>query len=118
MEIEQQEAVISLLASIRQQSNVHLPIGHSFIPYDILLAVIEGSHKNEELTVKALFTSLPYSDMGLRHHFKRLIENGWIELHATNNDKRVKQVKPTEKLTNRFTSLSNSIKPLLNGLSC
>jgi len=113
VEIEQHLSVVSLLANIRQQTATHLPIGHSFIPYDILIAVAKCSLQNEELTVKALFASLPYSDMGLRHHFKRLIDSGWIELHATNTDARVKQVKPTEKLIKRFESLSGSIEPLL-----
>lgn len=105
--------MVNLLGNIRLQTSSHLPIGHSFIPYDILIAVIKSYITNEGLTVKALFASLPYSDMGLRHHFRRLIETGWIELHATDIDARVKQVKPTEKLTSRFDNLCDSITPLV-----
>jgi hypothetical protein len=68
----------------------------------------------KELTVKALFATLPYSDMGLRYHFRKLVDTGWIELHAVNGDARVKQVKPTEKLSKQFGLLTANLSPLLN----
>lgn len=67
----------------------------------------------KELTVKALLATLPYSDMGLRYHFRKLVYSGWIELHAVNGDARVKQVKPTEKLSKHWELLSNSLTPIL-----
>lgn len=114
MNKEQQVSVVATLSLIRKQSAAHLPIGHSFIPYDILIAVVDSHTNNEELTVKALFASLPYSDMGLRYHFRKLLNNGWIELQPMNGDKRAKQIKPTEKLSNQFGLFLNSIKPALN----
>ena len=112
--VSQHYCVVSALVFIRKQSINHLPIGHSFIPYDILITVVESHTNNEELTVKALFASLPYSDMGLRYHFRKLLNDGWIELQPMNRDKRVKQIKPTEKLSNQFGLFLNSIKPALN----
>jgi hypothetical protein len=114
VEIKQQHSVVSTLALIRKQSAAHLPIGHSFIPYDILVTVVDSFTSDKELTVKALFATLPYSDMGLRYHFRKLVDGGWIELHAVNDDARVKQVKPTDKLSKHFELLSNSLSPLLN----
>ena len=114
MEIKQQQSVITTLALIRKQTAAHLPIGHSFIPYDILVTVVDSFTSDKELTVKALFATLPYSDMGLRYHFRKLVDTGWIELHAVNGDARVKQVKPTDKLSKHFELLSNSLTPLLN----
>ena len=114
MEIKQQHSVVATLALIRKQSAAHLPIGHSFIPYDILVTVVDSFTSEKELTVKALFATLPYSDMGLRYHFRKLVDTGWIELHAVNGDARVKQVKPTDKLSKHFELLSNSLTPLLN----
>lgn len=114
MEIKQQHFVVAALALIRKQSAAHLPIGHSFIPYDILVTVVDSFTSDKELTVKALFATLPYSDMGLRYHFRKLVDTGWIELHAVNGDARVKQVKPTDKLSKHFELLSNSLTPLLN----
>lgn len=114
MNKEQQVSVVATLSLIRKQSAAHLPIGHSFIPYDILITVVESHTNNEELTVKALFASLPYSDMGLRYHFRKLLNDGWIELQPMNGDKRAKQIMPTEKLSNQFELFLNSIKPALN----
>lgn len=113
MEIKQQQLVVTTLAFIRKSSATHLPIGHSFIPYDILITVVDSFTSDKELTVKALFASLPYSDMGLRYHFKKLIDSGWIELHATNGDARVKQVKPTAKLSKQFDLFADNISPQL-----
>jgi len=114
VETKQQLTVVATLALIRRESAAHLPIGHSFIPYDILVTVVDSFTSNKELTVKALFATLPYSDMGLRYHFKKLVDSGWIELHAINGDARVKQVKPTEKLSKQFGLLSANLSPLLN----
>lgn len=116
MDIKQQRFVVANLAFIRKACSLHLPIGHSFIPYDILITVVECFISDKELTVKALFASLPYSDMGLRYHFRKLIDTGWIELHAVNDDGRVKQVKPTEKLSKQFSLLSTNLSHLLNNL--
>lgn len=114
VDIKQQQAVVATLALVRKQSAIHLPIGHSFIPYDILVTVVDNFTNNKELTVKALFATLPYSDMGLRYHFRKLIDNGWIELHAVSGDARVKQVKPTDKLSKQFSLLSNILSTQLN----
>ena len=114
MENKQQQSVVATLALIRKHSAAHLPIGHSFIPYDILITVVDSFTSNKDLTVKALFATLPYSDMGLRYHFRKLVDTGWIELHAVNGDARVKQVKPTEKLSKQFGLLTANLSPLLN----
>jgi DNA-binding MarR family transcriptional regulator len=92
---------------------VLLPIGHSFIPFDILLTVVKNVEADNDLTVKALFASLPYSDMGIRYHFDKLVKTGWIELHNGESDSRIKRVKPTEKLSKRFLMLSNQLSPLV-----
>lgn len=75
--------------------------------------VIKGVEAGEELTVKALFASLPYSDMGIRYHFDKLVKTGWIELHNGDKDNRIKRVKPSEKLSKRFFLLTNQLNPAL-----
>ncbi len=112
MTISQPIQFVRLLEGMRKHTSALLPVGHSFIPYDILLAVIRGNAEGEDLTVKALFTALPYSDMGIRYHFRTLIKNGWIELHNGDKDTRIKRVKPTEKLIKRFALLSHQLKLL------
>ena len=112
LDLKQHSITVNALLEIRKQTTVLLPIGHSFIPLDILLTVIRGSSEGEDLTVKALFTALPYSDMGIRYHFRTLIKSGWIELHNGDKDTRIKRVKPTEKLIKRFALLSQQLNPL------
>jgi hypothetical protein len=113
VEIKQHHSVVASLAQIRKETAAHLPIGHSFIPYDILVTVVVSFTNNKELTVKALFATLPYSDSGLRYHFQKLIDTGWIELQAANSDARAKQVKPTDKLSKQFGLLSANLSPLI-----
>lgn len=118
MSFSQPIQFVKLLEGVRKHTSALLPIGHSFIPFDIMLAVIKGNVEGEDLTVKALFTALPYSDMGIRYHFRTLIKSGWIELHNGDKDTRIRRVKPTEKLLKRFALLSQQLKPLLgNNLS-
>jgi hypothetical protein len=112
LDLKQHSPIVNALLEIRKQTTVLLPIGHSFIPLDILLTVIRGNAEGDDLTVKALFTELPYSDMGIRYHFRTLIKNGWIELHNGDKDTRIKRVKPTEKLIKRFALLSQQLNPL------
>lgn len=114
MNLEQRNLVVNTLAYIRIQTSSQLPIGHSYIPYDILMTVIHSSINNNELTVKALFASLPYSSMGLRYHFRRLLDRGWIELESDKVDARVKQVKPTIKLNNKIDQIVEVLHPFLS----
>lgn len=113
LDLIQHFSLVNALLEVRKQSTVLLPIGHSFIPFDILLAVIKGNETGEDLTVKALFANLPYSDMGIRYHFRTLIKNGWIELHNGDLDTRIRRVKPTEKLVKHYSLLSQQLSPIL-----
>jgi hypothetical protein len=77
---------------------------NSQITIDIICLVV--AHQIEpHLTVKNLFESLPYSDMGIRYRFNRLIKDGYIELHNGSSDTRVKFVKPSQKLLDKFTKI-------------
>jgi hypothetical protein len=114
LDLIQHFPIVNALTEIRKHTTVLLPIGHSFIPFDILLAVVKGNAEGRDLTVKSLFTALPYSDMGIRYHFRTLIKNGWIELHNGDKDTRVRRVRPTEKLIKRFSLLSQQLKPLFD----
>lgn len=112
MDLKQHSPIVNALIEIRKHTTALLPIGHSFIPLDILLTVIRGDADGKDLTVKGLFTALSYSDMGIRYHFRTLIKSGWIELHNSDKDTRIKHVKPTEKLIKRFNLLSQQLTPL------
>lgn len=97
------------LVKLRDLTSKNLPIGHSFIPYDILLAVMQAYIANDPLSVKALFAALPYSNMGLRHHLRRLIASEWVQLVPSSKDKRGKGLIPTSKLIEAFNSIIDSI---------
>ena len=115
MDTNQTAKTVESLINIRKQATEFLPVGHSFIPFDILLSVFNGYADGDDLTVKSLFTELPYSDMGIRYHFNKLIKSGWIELHNGDIDQRIKRVKPTEKLVQKMSMLSKQLAPLLVG---
>lgn len=104
--------IVDVLQKIRLVTSSHLPIGHSTIPYDIFLHLLRCNAIEEKTTVKSLFTCLPYSDMGVRYHFNRLIENGWIDLATDNHDLRVKICYPTDKLNIRVEKLVQELNLL------
>lgn len=104
----QSEHLLQQLIRLRGLTSLHLPIGHSFIPYDILLAVAHASLSNDPLTVKALFTALPYSDMGLRYHYRRLVASGWIGVKSSSKDKRNRALVPSLKLMQAFESITKT----------
>lgn len=95
--------VLDALLDLRKWERDRLELVQSYIPYDILLAVMAGHAKNAPLSVKELLASLPHSSTGVRYHLKRLIEDGWLETRAgIPSDARVRLVHPTEKLTSAF----------------
>ena len=108
MSIEKE--IVSNLSKIRHITASHFPIGHSFIPYDILLTVLDFHINEKKLTVKNLFVVLPFSDMGLRYHFNRLLNSGWVELVKSETDSRIKEVVPSEKLLYNFAEVIVKLK--------
>jgi hypothetical protein len=103
---------VAKLISARDICFKLLPIGQSFIAYDILLLVIHSHISKQNLTLKNLFASIPYSVMGARHHLRRLVGDGWIELVVDNKDNRVKICRPTEKLCIRIDLLFEELKDI------
>jgi len=101
--------VTLLLMKIREATADHLPISHSIIPYQILLVVMYSHIRNDELSVKQLFNSGAFSEMGNRYHFKKLIESEWIILKDHPKDFRLKLIKPSEKLMMAFVNISEQL---------
>ena len=98
----------SIFISIKDRITSRLPVGHSFIPLELMVTVIANSN-TDKLKVSELFDLLPYSNIGIRYHYKTLVEDGWFDISECSNDRRVKYVQPSEKLTNTFTLLGNEI---------
>jgi hypothetical protein len=110
MEKNNSKAAVDLLMHVRETTNIHLPIGHSFIPYEILIIVINFHLNGEELTVKKLFNTGSFSEMGNRYHFKKLIEREWLVIKDHPQDSRVKLVTPSPKLLSAFEKVSNDLR--------
>ncbi len=102
--------VLETLSRTREVAREHLPIDHSFIPFDILLHVFSAHTRNERLSVKGLFAKLPFSDMGIRYHFDKLVSSGWITLAPDETDGRVKLCAPSNRLIDSIQALALDFK--------
>lgn len=90
-----QTEIAHLLKAANQLSAIHLPLGGSLVAYELLLNLYLHHSRGEEVTIKALFASIPYSDMGIRYHLRKLINEGWLELKTAQHDKRTRICVPT-----------------------
>lgn len=106
---------IKLLKKIKNSLTLNFPLGGSSISEDITFKVLDAYFSGAELSVKNLFADLPYSVMGTRNHFDRLIKGGWIECRKSPKDARVRLVVPTDDLLNEINILSHNFEmSLLN----
>lgn len=109
MDFKLHSQLAQALTSLLEQTTQQLPIGHSLIPLNLLMMVVGARGDGVDLTVKGLFASLPYSVAGMRYHFKRLIEEGFITLVNSTTDARVKHVIATPKLNCHFELLTATL---------
>lgn len=116
IESQNAKSITLLLSEIRALSHQHLPMSHSFIPYDILLLIISHEVNGQSISVKSLFSSLIYSDSGIRYHFDKLISKGWIYLSPHHRDSRVKLCKINKEfedgIFNYLTAIANITKKI------
>lgn len=80
----------------------YLPIENSTIAYEIILVTMKFYVDQKELSLKQLFFNNNFTEMGARYHLDRLVKNDWLILDKSENDRRVKIVKPTQNLVNSF----------------
>ena len=105
---------LKLLLTVRAECSKYLGVSHSLIPVDIFTELMHAELEGKELSVKQLFSKLPYSDMGIRYHIRQLTANGWIETNPTQKDHRVKSIHSKEKLRVQFALLSESLTVALS----
>jgi DNA-binding MarR family transcriptional regulator len=79
--------VSTSLLKFRVLIHRYLGINSSLIPFDILLLVMIHDGL-QDVTIKSLLAGLSHSQTGVRYHLKRLIAEGWLELHKGEADKR------------------------------
>lgn len=64
----------------------------------------------EELPLKILHLSLPYSDRSIRLYLNQLKQDGWIEFKTCSEDRRIKKLKLTDKFVYQFENYYLSTK--------
>ena len=99
------------LLAVRQWEEAHLPLDGSLLAFDLLTVTAHHTMLGQALNLKQLNTQMNYSEAGVRKQLKRCLEQGWLELQAGQNDKRVKYVVATPKL---LKILSNHAQFLSN----
>jgi DNA-binding MarR family transcriptional regulator len=101
---------IRLLKEIKSHLTLNFPFGGSSISEEITLKVLDAYFSGAELSVKNLFVDLPYSVMGIRHNFDRLLKDNWIECKKSDKDARVRLVFPTDNLLEKINLLSENFE--------
>lgn len=112
--MEQEASVIRYLVALRNCGKETLPMSDSLIAYDLILFIAITISEKRSLTVKQLFSSLPHSYTAVRHHYNRLLEDGYVIHKQDNGDKRVKYIEPTEKFIASVTSYAKNAKAILD----
>ena len=82
--------LIDLILEIRKISQQNLPVETSFIPYDILIFLYKTHANKQVINLKDFFRFFNHSEMGVRYHLKRLINDGWVSLADSPTDRRSK----------------------------
>ena len=110
---------VALLISLRNAISDHLPVGSSLVILDILMFVLTEYLHERPLTMKKLLLSLDLSHTGFRYHFKKLVDDNWINLSRLtekNSDQRLRFITPSSKLVTKIVLISNIMNHQLEEL--
>jgi DNA-binding MarR family transcriptional regulator len=110
---ENHEITIQAIFSLRESLGKHLPIQNSLIAYDLILLLSIHNYAQGHITVKQLFNSLPHSATAVRYHYKRFIDDGWLENYSDAKDKRIKYIRPTSKLIEMVNSYTQDTENIM-----
>ena len=89
---------ISYLDNFLHECTTNLPINNSMVAYVIIVKCLNYHLNEKELNLKTLYLEMTCSEIATRDQILKLINGGWVRLEKSKNDKRVKFLKPTEKL--------------------
>lgn len=90
--------IIELTLKLRFLSSMNLPIKDSLIAYDLIFYIALSHSCKKKITINQLFIDLPYSYTAVRQHYRRLLNDGYINHRKDEKDGRIKYVVPTNKL--------------------
>lgn len=107
---EKRDQLAEFIKEICDVATTHLPLNASLIAYELLLNLYVHQQRGEQITIKMLFGSIPYSDMGIRYHLRKLIEDGWLELIESPKDKRTRICAPTAKFDSAWAEISHKLE--------
>lgn len=93
------------VSAVRQLLGLELPIQNSLIALDILNSVALAHFQSQPLSVKGLMAVLPHSLAGLRYHYSRLLNEGWILTVQDRDDARIRWVRPTDRLLASYQTI-------------
>lgn len=102
--------IASLLKKANTLSAQHLPLGGSLVAYELLLNLYLHHSRGEQVTIKALFAGIPYSDMGIRYHLRKLISDGWLELQTAQHDKRTRVCVPSAQFEQAWGCIMSNLE--------
>lgn len=90
-------AISSAVLHLRKWENEYLPHKQSTLAMDVLAVVGHHSFHGLPLSCKGLYSSLDYSDVAIRKHLFRYVNEGWIQIEACSKDRRVRWIKTSPK---------------------
>ena len=97
--LENKKYRIELLYELRLWERNNLPISKTIAGYHLLLHMSKSIlQENEEIRLKNIYHSLPFSEKTLRLLLRELEGDGWIEMPSKSKDPRYKEIIPTPKL--------------------
>lgn len=97
--IDRSKELIKLLEELRSWESINLPIVNTSAGYQLMFYFFKTYIiYEEEIRLKNIYYSLPYSEKTLRLLLRELENDGWIEMSKKKNDARFKDVTIKNKL--------------------
>lgn len=103
---------VMLPVALRYAISDYLPVKSNLVIFDILMFILTEHLAERPLSVKRLFRSLDLSHTGFRYHFKKLVDNDWVNLSKItreDTDRRLRFVTPSDKLISRILLVTTAI---------
>lgn len=103
---------IGLLYQLRTWERNNLPICRTNAGYHLFLCLSHSIVSDDNVRLKNIYHSLPFSEKTLRLLLRELESGGWIEMPSKSVDYRHKDILPTAKLNSILESWSTQINSL------
>ena len=95
------------------QTPTSLPKPHAF---DLSMLIAHGADTEQPMTLKELFSSLKYSERGIRYVLEQFIAGGWCEIAGHETDKRFRRVIATDQLRSKLIEYQQHVMTVYGSL--